>query len=153
MKVDLREYLKDGPSTLDTWLVKGVNQAICNYRPTPALRGLTNWVFPKIVVPQNGWFIMENPIKCMILWYPYFWTHPTMGQWTTETLHGIYLPSKTHLLQTLNPVNCLLRSWKEHVSSVRKPLADIPLYWLVYRDSWYWLIIIPIQSGSKSPIS
>ena len=24
---------------------------------------LTNWVFPKIVVPQNGWFIMENPIK------------------------------------------------------------------------------------------
>ena len=21
------------------------------------------WVFPKIAVPQNGWFIMENPIK------------------------------------------------------------------------------------------
>ena len=21
------------------------------------------WVFPKIVVHQNGWFIMENPIK------------------------------------------------------------------------------------------
>ena len=21
------------------------------------------WVFPKIVVPQNGWFIMENPIR------------------------------------------------------------------------------------------
>ena len=21
------------------------------------------WVFPKIVVPQNGWFIMENPIQ------------------------------------------------------------------------------------------
>ena len=21
------------------------------------------WVFPKIVVPQHGWFIMENPIK------------------------------------------------------------------------------------------
>ena len=21
------------------------------------------WVFPKIVVPENGWFIMENPIK------------------------------------------------------------------------------------------
>ena len=24
---------------------------------------VTIWVFPKIVVPQNGWFIMENPIK------------------------------------------------------------------------------------------
>ena len=23
----------------------------------------TIWVFPKIVVPQNGWFITENPIK------------------------------------------------------------------------------------------
>ena len=21
------------------------------------------WMFPKIVVPQNGWFMMENPIK------------------------------------------------------------------------------------------
>ena len=21
------------------------------------------WVFPKLGVPQNGWFIMENPIK------------------------------------------------------------------------------------------
>ena len=23
----------------------------------------TLWVFPKIGTPQNGWFIMENPIK------------------------------------------------------------------------------------------
>ena len=21
------------------------------------------WVFPKIKVPQNGWFLMENPVK------------------------------------------------------------------------------------------
>ncbi len=25
--------------------------------------GWNIWVFPKIGVPQNGWFIMENPIK------------------------------------------------------------------------------------------
>ena len=24
---------------------------------------INKWVFPKIGVPQNGWFIMENPIK------------------------------------------------------------------------------------------
>ena len=36
------------------------------------------WVFPKIGVPQNGWFITENPIKMDDLGdtTPYFWIHP-----------------------------------------------------------------------------
>ena len=31
---------------------------------TPNLENCPNiWVFPKIGVPQNGWFIVENPVK------------------------------------------------------------------------------------------
>ena len=34
------------------------------------------WVFPKIGVPQNGWFIMENSLKWMIWRYRHLRKHP-----------------------------------------------------------------------------
>ena len=90
----------------------------CSYFP------LKIWVFPKIWVPQNGWFIMENPIKWMICGYPYFRKHPFHSPQTTQmTRFSFFLTAQCHissqfwpLLQdilTLNILNFAQEFWRK----------------------------------------
>ena len=52
-----------------------------------ALPCLQMGVEPKIMVPQNGWFIRENPMNKWMIWgvCPYFWKHPNGLQLQVET--------------------------------------------------------------------
>ena len=47
------------------------------------------WVFPKIMVPQNGWCIRENPIKMDDLGAPLFLETPIY------TYKDIYKPGSS----------------------------------------------------------
>ena len=84
------------------------------------------WVFPKLGVPQNGWFIMENPItvKWMILGVSLFLKTPIYIYWFRNPKANTYLGCIKKTLQRMVDFNYQLPSTGELIPDFFQPFVN-----------------------------
>ncbi len=83
----------------------------------PGMNGFPLWVFPKIGGPQNGWFIMENPMNKWMIWgeNPLFWVDTLIPKWwfgsnlrQVGLFWGIFPPKTAWQKHDFSPIQLLV---------------------------------------------
>ncbi len=111
------------------------------------------WIFPKIVVPQHGWFIMEKPIKLDDLGVPQFLETPiyrilffSCKQNVSELNVFICVFSRKTILCEVWDVGMLGREWRAVSCQVSlhqlKPQTIITLLFALETTENYYIRIV-----------
>ena len=72
----------------------------------------TIWVFPKIGVPQNGWFIRENSLEMddSGVYTHNFWKHLKFAHWCAKKLQSLISKSVEVTVDAFHGTRCLVAS-------------------------------------------
>ena len=110
------------------------------------LEQIIMWVIPKIMVPQNGWFIMENPIKMDDLGVPLFLETPMCPFNFEKIILEITLRKKD---QDQSPQVCQKNKTTIWVTSEWYKIWNVPLYAASYSLDVHWCARIFQHDGTR----